>query len=144
MINWKEVAKQDLRDYKTQQTAIDRLKKRIEMINERMAALKGAVTDAEPVQGGTSTYEDHLINAIVEKERLGVCLAETESLVEMIDDALASLSAEHRKVLFCFYMGGGGYRMAMEELHREKSDVYRMSNDALRMFTLSMYGIQEL
>lgn len=144
MLNWKKAAEQDLRDYKAQKASIERLHKRIEMLDQRMLSLKGAVTDVDPVKGGASTYEDHLINAIVEKERISVCLLETENLVQMIEDALKSISEEQRKVLSCFYMGGGGYRRVMEELNVEQTTAYRLRNEALRMFTISMYGIPYL
>lgn len=144
MINWKKCAEYDLRDYRAQKEAIINLQKKIRIVEDRMTSLKGSVCNPTAVHGGTSTHEDALLTSIVEKSRLEEALRETKRLVEMVERGLSALSEEQHRILGMFFMGGGGYRRVMEEFHIEQAGAYRRRDEALRTFTLAMYGVTEL
>ena len=144
MINWKKCAEYDLRDYRTQKEAIKNLGEKIRHIEDRLTSIRSSMKDEAPVHGGTSSYEDILLTAIVEKTRLEDARRATVHMVEMIERGLSALSEEQHKVLKMFFMGGGGYRRAMEEMHIEKDTAYRRRDEALRTFTIAMYGVTEL
>ena len=142
MINWKDIAERDIKDYRYQKSSIASLEKKIKDLNESMTALKGSATDKTHVSGGGSKYEDNLINCIVIKERLKFNLQVVTKSVAMIERGLESIPKAKRQVLEHFYVGG--YKKIMSEYNVEKSEAYRMRNDALREFCIAMYGITEL
>lgn len=144
MISWKKCAEYDLRDYRAQKEAIKNLSEKIRHLDDRLTSIRSSMKDEAAVHGGAFSYEDTLLNVIVEKMRLEEAKRETVQLVEMIERGLSALSEEQQKVLKMFFMGGGGYRRAMVELHVEKDTAYRRRDEALRIFTIVMYGVTEL
>lgn len=144
MISWKKCAEYDLRDYQAQKKAIENLSEKIRHIEDRLTSIRSSMKDETAVHGGTSSYEDILLTAIVEKARLEEARRTTMRMVEMIERGLSALSGEQQKVLKMFFMGGGGYRRCMEEMHIEKDTAYRRRDEALRTFTIAMYGVTEL
>ncbi len=144
MINWKQMAAYDLRDYQAQKEAIKNLSEKIRHIEDRLTSIRSTMKDETPVHGGATTNEDMLLTAIVEKTRLEDARRATVHMVEMVEQGLSALSVEQRKVLKMFFMGGGGYRRVMEEFHVEQAGAYRRRDEALRTFTIVMYGVTEL
>jgi len=144
MISWKKCAEYDLRDYRVQKEAIKNLSEKIRHLEDRLTSIRSSLKEEAPAHGGTSSYEDTLLTAIVEKTRLEDARRATVHMVEMIERGLSALSDEQQKVLRMFFMGGGGYRRVMEEFHVEQAGAYRRRDEALRTFTLAMYGVTEL
>ena len=143
MFNWKKSAEADLKDYKKQKAAIKNLTERIKVIDNNMTALKGQSFDSRPKHGGISHYEDNLIESIVLKDKLTRNLEFAKGCVNLIDRGLEDISEEQRRILYMFFMGGGGFRRVMEEFHIEQAAAYKKKEEALRDFTIAMYGIAE-
>lgn len=144
MVSWKKMAEYDLKDYQAQKKAIGNLEEKIRHLEDRMVRIQISMKDGTPVHGGTTTNEDRLLAAIVEKTRLEDARLQTVRMVAMIERGLSALSEEQQKVLRMFFMGGGGCYRAMEELHIERATAYRRRDEALRTFTIAMYGVTEL
>ena len=144
MFDWKKSAECDLKDYNKQKAAIKNLSDRIKVIDSNMTALKGKAFDSIPKRGGISHYEDHLIESIVLKDKLKRNLEFTKDCIELIDRGRGDITEEQRKILYMFYMGGGGFRRVMDEFHIEQAMAYRRKDEALRDFTIAMYGIAEI
>ena len=145
-MDWKKSAESDLRSYLARLDALENIKNRIAALRISQVGLKSAATDKEPVKGGTSRHDDKLINNVVEIERLKRDYAVTDRLVKFIEKGLAGLSAEERDVLDCFYINQThrDLEALKEKLGYEKSQIYRIKDRALYIFTITCYGIIDL
>lgn len=144
-MKWSDCAIQDLRKYKYLKASTESIPERMEALRCRFESIKGAVTDKIPVKGGSSRYEDNLIDIIVEKERLKYLYRANKTLLVLIERGLASLDKTERLVLDRFYIDRrkGHVEKLMEELYYEKSRVYEIKDQALYKFTIAMYGLIE-
>lgn len=144
-MNWKAEATRDLKSYPQRKQAVDNLKERIEILEEQFVSLKG-VSVGEPVRGGLSKQEQKWLDNISERERLGFSLKIAEELIRLTEKGLEVLTGRERKVLEGFYINPQENHVDLlcEELHFEKSSLYRLKDDALRKFTIAMYGTVEI
>ncbi len=144
-MNWKAEATRDLKSYPQRKQAVDNLKERIEILEEQFVSLKG-VSVGEPVRGGLSKQEQKWLDNISERERLGFSLKIAEELIRLTEKGLEVLTERERKVLEGFYINPQENHVDLlcEELHFEKSSLYRLKDDALRKFTIAMYGTVEI
>ena len=83
-----------------------------------------------------------MLTNIVRREELSRQLESARAWVAMADNGLAALDEEDRLVLDRFYVHRhkGACERLCEELDREKAQVYRRRDRALRRFTLALYG----
>jgi len=144
-MKWSDCAIQDLRKYKHLKASLESIPERMEALRCRFEYIKGAATDKVPVKGGSSRYEDNLLDIIVEKERLKYLYRANKTLLDLIERGLASLDETERLVLDRFYIDRpkNHIKKLMEELNYEKSRVYEIKDQALYKFTIAMYGIVE-
>jgi DNA-directed RNA polymerase specialized sigma subunit len=145
-MDWKREAEQELKQYPGRCRALKNIKLRHQALKEEMVTLKGASTDRIPVRGGASRMEDALVNNIVERQRLELTYKLTRKLVDLTKQGLDSLSQQERDILTRFYIEEGKYTAdnLCEELHLERSRIYRLKDQALYNFTINMYGIEKL
>lgn len=145
-LDWQKAAIDDLRNYRSMKRGVANNKDRIEALEDRMEMLRCGWSDATPVKGGTSGAEDKLINAIAEKERLELNIRAVEPLLAIVDKALQSLSEDERYILERFYVDRhkGYISRLCDEFGYEERQIYRLKDQALRKFTIAMYGITEL
>ena len=145
-MDWKKAAEQDLRSYEARVQALESIKTRIAAQKINLEGLKGIASDKEPVKGGTSKHDDRMISSIVEIERLKRNYSVTNSLVHFIEKGLAALTEEERDVLDCFYINSQNRSIESlkQKLGYEKSQIYRIKDRALYVFTISCYGIIDL
>ena len=131
MFNWKKSAEADLKDYKKQKESIKNLTERIKTIDKKIALEK-------PKKRG-----DKIMDYLVLKEKLTRNLEISKENIEFIDKGLMGLSDDQQKVLNPFYISGGGFRKVMDEFHIEQAAAYKRKDEALRSFTIAMYGTIE-
>ncbi len=126
--------------------ALKNIKLRHQALKEEMVTLKGVSTDRVPVRGGGSRMEDALVNNIVERQRLEPTYKFTCKLVDLTKRGLEALEPQERDLLQKFYVEDSKYTAdrLCEELHLERSRVYRLKDQALYHFTINMYGIERL
>lgn len=143
-MDWKRAAIEDLRYYRDHRDSLRNIPERIEALKHQYEAIKCSNASREPVQGGTSRVEDSMLNNIVERERLRNNYAAAKRLVGMIQRGLAGLDDTERRVLDRFYIDrpkDGHVERLENELHAEKSTIYRIKEQALYRFTVCMYGL---
>lgn len=142
-MSWEKEAENDLRNDERRLQSLQNMAEKIRTLREQMLSIRGGMSDSAPVQGGSSSAQDRLIDCIAEIERLGHARAATARLVRLVDRGLASLSEQDRRVLELFYIrrSPGHVERLMEELNIEKSQVYRVKEEALYRFTVTIYGI---
>lgn len=145
-LDWKKCAIEDLRKYEGMKQGLKSIKNRIAALEEQAAEMRATDYAKEPVQGGTSHYEDRLISNIAERERLGYNFEAIAKLVGSMDAALATLSPKERRVLELFYMRHERkyIERLCSELGYEQAQIYRLKDSALRKLTIAMYGMIDL
>lgn len=86
-----------------------------------------------------------MLSNIVHRDELKRRLKEARLWVSMVDKALAVLDDEERLVLDRFYThpAKGNVGELCERLHVEQSTVYRKRDNALRRFTIALYGVTD-
>ena len=145
-MNWEKEAVEDLRKYKSEKDSLENLKLRIAAIEDRMRAIKCSRSDSVPVQGGTSKSEEHLINNIVERDKLLYTYRAVRGQVQLVDKGLQGLTKEERDVLTMMYIDRTTDYMNQlcTRLHCERSSIYRIRDRAIKDFTQCMYGITNI
>lgn len=144
-MKWTEYAIDSLKKHISRQTALLNLGDRIKELDADFVATKGAVTDRMPVKGGCSKNEERLLNNIVERDELLQNYNSVERAVNRVDRALSSLNERQKRVLEGFYIFRTDDYMdrLCDELHVEVAQVYRLKDEALKKFTLALYGTIE-
>ena len=146
-IDYRSLAIERLQSYPAQKASLEGLEQEIRMLEERMTAPRGgASSDATPVREGGNRYEDRLLTDIAKKEEMKWAKERACFETLRVGNALNALSDEQRLILDRFYMHrqSGYVERLCEELGYEKTQIYKMKDDALYLFTLNLYGVIEL
>ncbi len=144
-MNWKQEAIDKLRCYAARKHALVSLPRQIEETKLRRESVRGARIDGKAAVGGGSNREDMLLGSLVHQEELERRLRMTEAFVSGVESALEVLDQEDRLILDRFYIHpqrGCADRLC-DELSLERASVYRRKDQALRRFTMALYGWEE-
>lgn len=144
-MNWKREAIQDLKSYPQRKQSLDNIAERIRALDERFRSLKMISIDT-PVMGGGSKQEENWINNIAERESLEMSLEISRKLVKLTERGLDVLDPTERRVIELFYITPCHNHIdrLCDELNFEKSRIYQIKDNALRKFTLAMFGTVEI
>lgn len=144
-MNWVREAESKLRDYSVKEQSLESVTERISQLNLEMSCVRSATMDGTAVHGGGNGREDALLNNIAERDELQRVKANTTEWLEWVNSALTALSGAERDLLDKFYIDRrkGHVERLCEEMHVEKSEVYRRKEKALRRFALALYGTTE-
>lgn len=146
MANWQYHAIRDLQDLDSLQEALINLPDQINELKMRATSIRSARMDREAVQGGTSGYEEMLIDSIDRRERLKINYAIILKKTERIEKGLAALSVCEREVLNGMYIHRtpNYLNRLCTSLGYSDRNIYKIKDVALRKFTLSMFGITDM
>ena len=141
-MDWKQEAAEKLLQYEARRQSLESIPAEIRRLELDYTALRSTVPDAVPAHGAGSRREDAMLTNIVRREELARQLESARAWVALADGGLAALDEEDRLVLGRFYVHRhkGACERLCEELDREKAQVYRRRERALRRFTLALYG----
>ncbi|MEE0970560.1 MAG: hypothetical protein U0M06_14415 [Clostridia bacterium] len=144
-MNWKAEAVKDLKNYPQRKESIENIKTRIKILDEEFTSLRG-ISTSDPVMGGFSRQEEKMLDNISERELLSFSLKIAEALVKLTEKGLEVLDKKEREVIEGFYINREGNHVDMlcEKLHFEKTRLYEIKDNALRKFTIAMYGTVEI
>lgn len=144
-MNWKHEAMDKLREMDARKEALRNIPLERERLRCVLEGIRAAGVDGEPVKGSTTKREDRLLGCIVALEELDRAERQAEAWVDTVQNALDTLDAEERLILDRMYVCPlkGAVDRLCEELGMEKSSVYRRKEQALRSFTLALYGVVE-
>lgn len=144
-MNWKSEAVEKLRDYEAKKHCLSSIPTEIRQLKEQYGAIRSSTSDGTPVTGGGSGREDMLLSNIVKREELERTLRQAARWVQLVDAGLEILSQEEKLILDRFYIhpAKGNVDRLCEELGVEKPSVYRRKDNALRHFTMCLYGAVE-
>ncbi len=144
-MDWKNVAVEKLKDYQAKRQALESIPLEIAQVESTMISIRGARTDITPVKGGSSGYEDKMLNCLAQKDELQRILERTMLWIEEVDGALSVLDPEDRKVLdyLCINPAKDSLDRLCNELFVDSRQIYRRREKALRKFTIALYGCTE-
>lgn len=144
-MDWKRVAKEDLRELPYLEHCIESHKAQLAALEADYVSIKANVTSRSPVQGGASKMEDGMIANIMRRDRLNLNYDAAKKRYDLIVAALELLTDEQRMILDRFYVHRQRNHIdrLCDELNIERSEIYRRQDAALRAFTVAMYGITE-
>jgi len=145
-MNWKFEAIEKLKQYEAKKRSLQNIPEEIKRLESAMQSIRSATADGNPVQGGGSGREDMYLSNIVQREELERSLEQAQKWVALADAGLEFLTEEERLILDRFYINpakGNVERLCME-LGCEQASVYRRREQAIRKFTLSLYGCLEI
>ena len=141
-MDWKQEAAEKLTQYEARRQALESIPAEIRRLELDYSGLRASAADSIPTPGGGSRREDAMLTNIVRREELARQLESARAWVALADGGLAALDEEDRLVLDRFYVHRhkGACERLCEELDREKAQVYRRRDRALKRFTLALYG----
>ena len=141
-MNWREEAAGRLENYRHMKNAASSIRKEIKRLEMEAASLKGSSADRVCVPGTAGRREDRLLNNLVRRQELEDSLEQVRLWVDATDGALATLHSEEHQLLDRIYIRGdwGNVTELAQELGMERSTIYRKRDDALRKFTVALYG----
>ena len=146
-MNWKKISIERLREYEARKEALELIPEQTEALELSFTAIRSATTDGTPVNGGGGNKrEDALINNIVQREELTRSQEIAKREVEITEKGLALLTDEQKKILYHFYMHRtrNHVERLCEEMCYEKSKIYELKDEALRIFTMATCGVVEI
>lgn len=144
-MDWKKEAAEKLMEYEARRKALESIPQEIHRLELDYTGLRSSSADTIPAHGSGSRREDAMLSNIVRREELARQLESARQWVALTDGGLATLDGEDRLVLdkFFIHRHKGACEELCEDLDREKAQVYRRRDRALRKFTLALYGVTE-
>ena len=145
-MDWKIEATDKLKQYEAKRQSLQIIPLEIEQIESTMTGIRSARTDSIAIRNsGGNARENMMLSCIVRKEELQRNLEQAELWVEAVTSALDVLNDDERKILDRMYIHRekkASDRLA-GELFVDIATVYRWKDDALRKFTIALYGCTE-
>lgn len=136
-MNWREIAKEDLKQFSLMKAGRDHNNERIKDLDERIARL---------AEKPTRVSEDKILDCKSKREKLQLNNNAVERLLNSITESLELLTPTERLVLTRMYISNekGALNQLCGELNYEKSRIYQIKNEALRKFAVAMYAVEAL
>lgn len=144
-MNWKEEAKEKLRRYSMMKAATISIPEELERLEMDIQSVRGVRTDGIHVKSSGGDLEDVMLGNIVLRQELSRNLKQSQIWVTVTVRALGVLTEEERSILHRLYIypERGGLERLRNELGCRNSTVYRKRDNALRKFTIALYGAEE-
>lgn len=142
---WKHEVIEKLKLYEAKCAALENIPLEIRQQELGMQSIRSMDPDSSPVKGGGTSREDVMLNNIAYREELKESYSQTKLWVDVMDRALSVLTTEEYLLLERFYIHPekkAADRLA-GDLHVDIKTVYRRKDEALRRFTIALYGITE-
>ena len=140
-MDWKGEAVEKLRQLGAMETALQTIPLEVQRLELDAQSIRGA--DSGKVVGkGGGRQEDALLSNLVHRQELGNRLQQASCWVDTVKKALSTLSEEQQLVLQRLYIAPqkGSIDRLCWELGVEQSSVYRRRDQALKQFTMALYG----
>ena len=141
---WKNEAVSKLKQYKAKKLSLENIPLEIQQQMLSMSSIRSADPDSVPVRGN-ATREDVLLNKMTYRAELIESYTQTKLWVDAMDRALGALTQEEFLLLDRFFIHPepkAADRLA-GDLHMDVKTVYRRKDDALKKFTVALYGVTE-
>jgi len=144
-MDWKIEATDKLKQYEAKRQSLQIIPLEIAQIESTMTGIRSARTDSIAIRNsGGNARENMMLSCIVRKEELQRNIEQTKLWVKAVTAALDMLNDDERKILDRMYIHRekkAADRLA-EELFVDLKTIYRWKDDALRKFTIALYGVE--
>ena len=133
---WKNEAISKLKQYTAKKLSLENIPLEIQQQMLSMSSIRSADPDSVPVRGN-ATRED--------RAELMESYTQAKLWIDAMDRALGTLTQEEFLLLDRFFIHAepkAADRLA-GDLHMDVKTVYRRKDDALRKFTVALYGVTE-
>lgn len=141
---WKNEAISKLKEYNAKKLALENIPLDIRQQSLALSSIRSASTDGIPIRGN-SNREDAILNNLTYRAELEESLLRAQLQVSAVEKALSILNPEERMLLDRFFINAepkAAERLA-GDLAVDIKTVYRRKDEALRTFTLALYGVAE-
>lgn len=142
---WKDEAIKKLKEYGAKRVALEEIPLEIKELEIGMQSIRSADPDSSPVKSSGSGRENAVLNNITYRKELGISYQQTKLWIKRMDKALSTMSSEEYMILDRFYINPekkAADRIA-GDLRVDIKTVYRRKDEALRKFTMALYGVTE-
>lgn len=141
-MDWKTEAVEKLRRYGAMKAALVHLPMELARAENQADALHGASTDKVAVKKSGNNGENRMLDNLVLRQELSWALEDAKYWVQVTEGALKTLNETQKTILDRMYIcpDGGAVQDLCQQLDAEQSSIYRWKEEALRRFTLSLYG----
>lgn len=145
-MNWATVSIQRLKDYEIRKQAAENITEQIELLQERFTAIRSATTDGTPTPTNANRREEMLAYNVTMREELTRNLAFAKREISLTEKGLAALTDKEKRILNLFFINRtrNHIQQLCDELYISKTELYRLKDEALRKFTIAMYGIVDI
>lgn len=145
-MNWAVLSVQRLKDYEKRKYALANIPEQIRSLEEQFVSIRAASTDATPVRDSSNRREDMLVYNIAKREELKHNLSIARREVKLTEKGLDALTEEEQRILELFFIRrpDNHIEKLCDELFTSKTELYRRKDEALKNFTIAVYGIVEL
>ena len=145
-MNWANFSIQRLKDYEIRKQAATNITEQIELLEGRFSAIRSATTDGMPMATNTNRREETLIYNISMREELSYNLDFAKREIALTEKGLAVLTEREYKIIDSFFIHRtrNHIQHLCDELYVSKTELYRIKDEALRKFTIAMYGIVDI
>ena len=144
-MDFRQEAIETLETYEAMQEKASRAEQQIAFLKEESIALRCSAPDRFPITGGTNSREDRLVSIIALQVQLEKEKKIAEKWIKLIEETLASLDGENRRILELLYIrkAKGNVDRLCEELYCEPRTIYRKRDAAIREFTMRFFGVDK-
>lgn len=140
-MRWDKELEYKLRELPLRVKALENLEDRISYLEETKYLVKPVNTDSIPACGGITKGEDVLVNKLVEIEELKKNLKSTEKEIAWLKQGLEVLNDTEKDVINKMCFDKIQIKNICEELGYEKSQIYRIKDQAIYKMAIALYGI---
>lgn len=146
MANWQENAIEDLKELTYLKDSVRNLEEQIEALDAQILNIRNSSPKQIQVLGMGKSREDLLIELIDRKERLLLNCEVAQDKLKRMRRGMKALTKREQLVLNEFFVDRSKRYMEnlKEKLGYEERQIYRLRNEALKKFTLSMFGVVDL
>lgn len=141
-MDWKTEAVEKLRRYGAMKAALIHLPLELARAENQADALHSATADKPVVKKSADSRENRMLDNLVLRQELCWALEDARYWVRVTEGALRTLNETQQTILNRMYIcpEGGAVQELCQRLDAEQSSIYRWKEEALRRFTLSLYG----
>lgn len=131
-----KLAAREIAGLKMERQRLSALKRELDGLNALLYSPRGASFEAIPTHGGGNRQEDKLVKMIDDPRRdeLKRAVEQQRERVSLIEETLALLSPNERKILDAFYIKGKGMAKIMEECNYSDVQINRFRYAALSKY----------
>lgn len=143
-MDWKQETIDKLTGYGAQRQALEDIPRELERLGASYTGIRAAKLDGMPRSGSSaSSREEAMVDNITRRDNLKRKLKEAGLWASIVEGGLSVLDDEERLALqYCYiHKVKGSIDELCYRLNVDKSAAYRRRDEALRRFTMALYGV---